>query len=159
MNHSRIIVDTIIEAKWIIPVDPYEVVLDQHAIVIDKGIIVDILPLSTTRSRYHAQEIISLDQHALIPGLINLHTHAAMTLMRGIADDLPLMEWLNKRIWPTEQQFINPQFVFDGTQLACAEMITGGITCFNDMYFFPDSCAEAVISSGMRAAIGMVVID
>lgn len=159
MNHSRIIVDTIIEAKWIIPVDPYEVVLDQHAIVIYKGIIVDILPLSTTRSRYHAQEIISLDQHALIPGLINLHTHAAMTLMRGIADDLPLMEWLNKRIWPTEHQFINPQFVFDGTQLACAEMITGGITCFNDMYFFPDSCAEAVISSGMRAAIGMVVID
>lgn len=152
-------IDTLIEAQWIIPVEPAEVVLNQHAIAIDKGIIKDILPVSEAKLRYRPQQTITLNDHALIPGLINLHTHAAMTLMRGCADDLPLMEWLNKHIWPIEHQHVDAQFVLDGTQLACAEMIRGGITCFNDMYFFPDSCAEAAIGAGMRAAIGMIVID
>lgn len=159
MNHSTITVDTIIDAKWLIPVEPYETVLNQHAIVIDKGGIVDILPSSAARLRYHSEEIITLDHHVVIPGLINLHTHAAMTLMRGFADDLPLIDWLNKQIWPIEQKFVDPQFVFDGAQIACAEMIASGITCFNDMYFFPESCAEAVVNSGMRAVIGMIVVD
>lgn len=152
-------IDTLIEAQWIIPVEPAEVVLNQHAIAIDKGIIKDILPVSEAKLRYRPQQTITLNDHALIPGLINLHTHAAMTLMRGFADDLPLMEWLNKHIWPVEHQHVDAQFVLDGTQLACAEMIRGGITCFNDMYFFPESCAEAAIGAGMRAAIGMIVID
>ena len=152
-------IDTVIEAKWIIPAEPAEIVLNQHAIAVDKGIIKDILPISEAKLRYKPQKTITLNDHALIPGLINLHTHAAMTLMRGFADDLPLMEWLNKHIWPIENQHVDAQFVLDGTQLACAEMIKGGITCFNDMYFFPESCAEAVIHSGMRAAIGMIVID
>ena len=152
-------IDTLIEAKWIIPIEPAEVVLNQHVIAIDKGIIQDILPASEASLRYQAKQTITLNDHALIPGLINLHTHAAMTLMRGFADDIPLMAWLNQRIWPTENQHVNAQFVLDGTQLACAEMIKGGVTCFNDMYFFPKSCAEAAIGSGMRAAIGMVVID
>ncbi len=152
-------IDTLVEARWIIPVDPGEIVLNQHAIAIDKGIIKDILPISAANLRYNPQQTITLNDHALIPGLINLHTHAAMTLMRGLADDVPLMEWLNNHIWPIEHQCVDTQFVLDGTQLACAEMIRGGITCFNDMYFFPESCIEAVISSGMRAAIGMIVID
>ncbi|MBX9916838.1 MAG: TRZ/ATZ family hydrolase [Nitrosomonas sp.] len=152
-------IDTLIEAKWIIPIEPAEVVLNQHVIAIDKGIIQDILPASEASLRYQAKQTITLSDHVLIPGLINLHTHAAMTLMRGLADDIPLMAWLNQHIWPTENQHVNAQFVLDGTQLACAEMIKGGVTCFNDMYFFPKSCVEAVIGSGMRAAIGMVVID
>ncbi|MBP6057843.1 MAG: TRZ/ATZ family hydrolase [Nitrosomonas sp.] len=152
-------IDTLIEAKWIIPIEPAEVVLPQHAIAIDNGIIKDILPISAAKLCYNPRQTITLSDHALIPGLINLHTHAAMTLMRGLADDLPLMEWLNKHIWPIENRHVDAQFVSDGTQLACAEMIKGGITCFNDMYFFPESCVEAAISSGIRAAIGMIVID
>ena len=157
--NDRLEIDTVIEAKWIIPIEPAEITLNQHAIAVDKGIIKAILPISEAKLRYKPQQTITLNDHALIPGLINLHTHAAMTLMRGFADDLPLMEWLNKHIWPIENQHVDAQFVLDGTQLACAEMIKGGITCFNDMYFFPESCAEAVIHSGMRAAIGMIVID
>lgn len=152
-------IDIVIEAKWIIPIEPAEITLNQHAIAVDKGIIKAILPISEARLRYKPQQTITLNDHALIPGLINLHTHAAMTLMRGFSDDLPLMEWLNKYIWPIENQHVDSQFVLDGTQLACAEMIKGGITCFNDMYFFPESCAEAAIHAGMRAAIGMIVID
>ncbi len=152
-------IDTVIEAKWIIPIEPAEITLNHHAIAIDKGIIRDILPTPEAKLRYKPQQTITLNDHALIPGLINLHTHAAMTLMRGFADDLPLMEWLNKHIWPIENQHVDAQFVLDGTQLACAEMIRGGITCFNDMYFFPESCAETAIHSGIRAAIGMIVID
>ena len=152
-------IDIVIEAKWIIPIEPAEITLNQHAIAVDKGIIKAILPISEARLRYKPQQTIILNDHALIPGLINLHTHAAMTLMRGFSDDLPLMEWLNKHIWPIENQHVDSQFVLDGTQLACAEMIKGGITCFNDMYFFPESCAEAAIHAGMRAAIGMIVID
>ena len=157
--NDRLEIDTVIEAKWIIPIEPSEITLSQHAIAVDKGIIKAILPISEAKLCYKPQQTITLNDHALIPGLINLHTHAAMTLMRGFADDLPLMEWLNKHIWPIENQHVDAQFVLDGTQLACAEMIMGGITCFNDMYFFPESCAEAVIHSGMRAAIGMIVID
>ena len=119
MNH-QIEIDALIEAKWIIPVEPAEVVLSQHAIAIDNGIIQAILPQSEAKYRYSPQETLSLNDHALIPGLVNLHTHAAMTLMRGFADDLPLMEWLNQHIWPIEHQYVDAQFVLDGTQLACA---------------------------------------
>lgn len=157
--NERIKTDILIEAKWIIPVEPAEVILNYHALAISQGVICDILPIHEAQLRYRPQQTISLKNHALIPGLINLHTHAAMALMRGLADDRPLMEWLNQYIWPTESQHVTAQFVLDGTQLACAEMIRGGITCFNDMYFFPESSAQAAMTSGMRAAIGLVVID
>ncbi len=152
-------IDTLLEARWIIPVEPAKTVLNDHAIAIDNGIIKDILPISEARLQFQAQQTVSLNNHALIPGLVNLHTHAAMSLMRGLADDLPLMDWLNNHIWPTEAQHVNTTFVTDGTLLACAEMIKGGITCFNDMYFFPEASAEATLKAGMRAAIGMIVID
>jgi 5-methylthioadenosine/S-adenosylhomocysteine deaminase len=158
MTHPEII-DTLLEANWIVPVEPAETVLQNHAIAIDKGVIKDILPIEQAHLQFSPLERIILDQHVLIPGLVNLHTHAAMTLLRGLADDIPLMEWLNKHIWPAESRHVDTNFVFDGTRLACAEMLQGGITCFNDMYFFPEAAADAALITGIRAAIGMIVID
>jgi len=158
MAHS-IKIDTLLEARWIIPVEPAGAVLHDYAIAIDQGVIQSILPNAEARLQFAPKERIVLSNHALIPGLVNLHTHAAMSLMRGLADDLPLMEWLNNHIWPTESQHMNADFVLDGTGLACAEMLKGGTTCFNDMYFFPEASAQAALSIGMRAAIGMIIID
>ena len=158
MTHS-IKIDTLVEARWIIPVEPAGVVLHDHAIAIDQGVIHSILPNAEARLQFAPREQIVLSKHVLIPGLINLHTHAAMSLMRGLADDIPLMEWLNKHIWPTETEHMSADFVLDGTMLACAEMLKGGTTCFNDMYYFPEASAKAALTVGMRAAIGMIVID
>jgi 5-methylthioadenosine/S-adenosylhomocysteine deaminase len=158
MTHP-IKIDTLLAARWIVPVEPAGTLLHDHAIAIDQGTIRAILPHTEAQSRFAPSERIVLDRHVLIPGLVNLHTHAAMSLMRGLADELPLMEWLNQRIWPTETRHVNADFVLDGTRLACAEMLKGGITCFNDMYFFPEASAQAVLTAGMRAAIGMIVIN
>ena len=152
-------IDTLVEARWIIPVEPAGKVLENHALAIDQGVIQAIVPSDEAQARFDPRERIVLDHHALIPGLINLHTHAAMTLMRGLADDLPLMEWLNNHIWPAETRHVDAGFVFDGTRLACAEMLRAGVTCFNDMYFFPEAAVQAVLASGMRAAVGMIAID
>jgi len=152
-------VDTLIDARWVVPVEPAGAVLADHSVAIRDGNIVALLPTGEARARYAAAEHVKLEQHALIPGLINLHTHAAMTLMRGMADDLPLMEWLSGHIWPAEARHVTAEFVHAGTLLACAEMLRGGITCMNDMYFFPEAAARAVLSSGMRASLGMIVID
>ncbi len=152
-------VDTLIDARWIIPVEPARETLSRHSIAITDGVIRDILPTGEAHTKYHARKHFQLDDHVLIPGLINLHTHAAMSLLRGLADDLPLMDWLNNHIWPAEAKFVSPEFVRDGTLLACAEMLRGGITCFNDMYFFPEAAAQAALGAGMRAAIGMIVVD
>lgn len=152
-------IDALLEARWIIPVEPAGTVLHDHAIAIDQGLIRAILPSAEAQARFAPGERIVLGNHALIPGLVNLHIHAAMSLMRGMADDLPLMEWLNKYIWPAETRHVDAGFVFDGTRLACAEMLRGGITCFNDMYFFPEASIQAVLACGMRAAVGMIIID
>jgi 5-methylthioadenosine/S-adenosylhomocysteine deaminase len=151
--------DLVIEARWIIPVEPAGIVLEDHAVAIADGKILALLPRDEIRARYRPAESLHLDSHALIPGLINLHSHAAMTLMRGLADDLQLMDWLSKHIWPAEARHMSPQFVYDGSLLACAEMLRGGITCFNDMYFFPEMTARAALDAGMRAALGIVVIE
>ncbi|HEY6282076.1 MAG TPA: TRZ/ATZ family hydrolase [Burkholderiales bacterium] len=150
--------DTLIDAGWVIPVEP-RAVLRRHSLAIRDGIIEAILPTGKAHAQFHGDRVVQLENHALIPGLINLHTHAAMTLMRGLADDLPLMEWLNQHIWPAEAKHVSQQFVHDGTLLACAEMLRGGITCFNDMYFFPEAAAKAAVTAGMRAAIGIIVIE
>jgi 5-methylthioadenosine/S-adenosylhomocysteine deaminase len=152
-------IDTLLEARWIIPVEPAGSVLHDHAIAIDQGVIQAIIPNAEAQTRFDPDERIALGNHALIPGLVNLHIHAAMSLMRGLADDLPLMDWLNKYIWPAETRHVDSGFVFDGTRLACAEMLKGGITSFNDMYFFPEASVRAVLESGMRATIGMITID
>jgi 5-methylthioadenosine/S-adenosylhomocysteine deaminase len=121
--------------------------------------VVALLPSDQASKAYAAAARVDLPFHVLVPGLINLHTHAAMTLMRGLADDLPLMEWLNQHIWPAEGKHVSPEFVYDGTLLACAEMLCGGVTCFNDMYFYPEQAARAALDAGMRAAIGMICIE
>ena len=152
-------VDLIIQARWIIPVEPESVIYEDHAIVIHAGKIIDLLPAKEVLTKYQTSTFKKLTNHALMPGLINSHTHASMSLMRGIADDLPLMEWLEEHIWPLEQQWVREDFVRDGTDLAIAEMIRGGTTCFNDMYFFPEITAEQASRYGMRASIGLIVID
>lgn len=159
-NRNKLMdIDTLICARWVIPVEPQGVVLRAHAVAVDGGRIVEILPADEARMKYRALNIHELDNHAVLPGLVNAHTHAAMTLFRGLADDLPLMDWLNGHIWPAEQRWVSPQFVMDGSRLACAEMIRGGTTCFGDMYFFPEHTAEAAVEAGLRALLGLVYID
>lgn len=154
-----ILVDQQIDARWIIPVEPADMVLEKYSLVIDGGFIRDLLPTSETAVRYSARRHLKLDQHVLMPGLVNLHTHAAMSLLRGFADDLALMRWLREHIWPAEGRLMSPEFVRDGTELACWEMLRGGTTCFNDMYFFPEAAAEAALSAGMRATLGITVFE
>jgi 5-methylthioadenosine/S-adenosylhomocysteine deaminase len=123
------------------------------------GRIVAVLPTAEAERSYDAAKRVNLPDHALIPGLVNLHTHAAMTLLRGLADDLPLMEWLKDHVWPAEAKHVSAEFVYDGTLLACAEMLRGGITCFNDMYFFPEAAGRAALAAGMRAALGIIALE
>ena len=150
---------TIISARWIVPVEPARTVLASHALVVSDERIVAVLPVTEAVARYRSYDRIDLADHVLIPGLVNLHTHAAMTLMRGMADDLTLMDWLKQHIWPAEMRHVCEDFVRDGAQLACAEMLLGGVTCFSDMYFYPQATAAAAITAGMRAAIGLIVIE
>lgn len=152
-------IELLIVPRWVVPVIPRACVLEDHAVAVHEGRILDVLPQELARVRYRARQHVVLPGHALIPGLINLHTHAAMTLMRGLADDLPLMRWLREHIWPTENACLSDEFVYDGTQLACAEMIAGGTTCFSDMYFYPMAAAAAVEQSGMRACLGLTVLE
>src|SRR3977135_288080 len=152
-------VDLLISARWVIPVEPAGTGLDDHSVAVTEGRIVAVLPQAQAAERFQAREHLRLDRHALIPGLVNLHTHAAMTLLRGLADDLPLMAWLKDHIWPAESRHVSPEFVYDGTLLACAEMLRGGVTCFNEMYFFPEAAARAALDSGMRAALGLIAFE
>ncbi len=152
-------IDLLIDARWVIPVSPAGHVLERHSVAVRDGRILAVLPTAQADAAYHASARTSLPRHALVPGLVNLHTHASMALMRGLADDMALMRWLQERIWPAEARHVSPQFVYDGTLLACAEMLRGGITCFNDMYFYPGDAARAALDAGMRAALGLIVID
>ena len=156
MNES---VDLLINARWTAPVQPSGIVLDEHAVAVRAGRIVAVLPQAEARARFVAVRTVELPRHLLIPGLVNLHTHAAMSLLRGIADDLPLMRWLQEAIWPAESRHVDAAFVRDGTRLAAAEMIRGGITTCNDMYFHPDAAADAFAEVGMRAVVGAVMLE
>ncbi|HKN10123.1 MAG TPA: amidohydrolase family protein, partial [Pseudomonadota bacterium] len=151
-------VDLRLDARWIVPVEPSGV-LEQHALIIDGGRIVALLPTATAERDYSPRERVVLPSHLLLPGLVNAHTHAAMTLLRGIADDLALKDWLEQHIWPREARFLSPEFVHDGTLIAAGEMLLGGVTCCADQYFFPDAAARAYRQSGMRAFIGLPVLD
>jgi 5-methylthioadenosine/S-adenosylhomocysteine deaminase len=152
-------VSTIIHARWVIPVVPQNCVLDNHSVVISGQQIVDILPSAEVATKYTAKEEYTLENHALLPGLINAHGHSAMSLFRGLADDLPLMEWLNDHIWPAEGQWVNEEFVADGTLLAIAEMIRSGTTCYSDMYFFPNISAQVATEHKMRTQICFPILD
>jgi 5-methylthioadenosine/S-adenosylhomocysteine deaminase len=152
-------VDLLLSARWVIPVEPRETALADHSVAVNAGRILEVLPTADAERRYDPAERVRLDSHALIPGLVNLHTHAAMTLMRGLADDLPLMSWLKDHIWPAEAKHASPEFVHDGTLLACAEMLRAGVTCFNDMYFYPEAAGRAAIEAGIRAALGIIALE
>jgi 5-methylthioadenosine/S-adenosylhomocysteine deaminase len=152
-------VDLVIESRFIATVNTNNDMFNHYAVVVNDGKILDMLPTEDARKKYLANECIVLDNHVLMPGLINLHTHAAMSLMRGLADDVALMPWLNQHIWPAEQAVVSSSYVKDATTLACAEMLSGGITCFNDMYFYPESAALAASQTGVRAQLGLVVLD
>lgn len=152
-------VDLLIHARWVIPVEPAGITLENHSLAIHDGRIAGLLPRAEAEGSFAARETLDLGNHVLLPGFVNLHTHAAMTLMRGLADDLPLEQWLNERIWPAEGKHVSPDFVHDGTLLAAAEMLRGGITCCNDMYFFPDASARAFDTAGMRAMLGITVLE
>ena len=149
----------ILSPRWVIPVEPRSSTLTDHSVVIEDGRIAAILPSHDARKRYPLFRETVLPNHVLIPGLINLHTHSAMSLMRGLADDTPLMTWLNDHIWPAEIKHLSDAYVFDGSELSAAEMIRSGTTCFADMYFFHDAVARAAQKAGMRAALGGGIVE
>ena len=152
-------IDTLVHARWVVPVEPHGRVLEQHAVAVQNGRIVALLPSLRARREFRAAHEVELSSHVLIPGFVNAHGHAAMTLFRGLADDLPLMTWLVEHIWPAEQRWVSEEFVAGGTALALAEMLRSGTTCFNDMYFFPQITGRTAAAAGMRAVVGLIVLD
>lgn len=152
-------VDLLLLARWVVPVVPRGSVLRDHALAVRGGRIVGLGPVNEARVLWRAEEVLDLGNHALIPGLVNSHGHTPMSLLRGVADDVPLKGWLEDHIWPLEERLIGPEFVRAGAQLAMAEMIRGGTTCFADMYFFPDVVAECVTDAGMRAQLCGPVLE
>lgn len=152
-------VDCVVEARWVVPVEPSGVVLEQHAVALAGDTIADVLSIAAAREKYANADRVDLSTHVLIPGLVNAHTHNPMTLMRGLADDLPLMVWLQQHIWPTEARFMGAEFVRDGVELAIAEMLRGGTTCCNESYFFPDVQAATYLQHGFRASVGLPIIE
>jgi 5-methylthioadenosine/S-adenosylhomocysteine deaminase len=151
-------IDTLILAGHVVPVEPAGALAD-HAVAISQGRIEAVLPSAQALSRFDAKEVVRLPGHALVPGLVNLHCHAAMSLMRGFADDIPLMSWLQDHVWPAESKHVSDAFVHDGSLLAMAEMLRGGVTCVNDMYFFPEATARAALRAGMRTALGVIALE
>lgn len=151
-------IDTLICAAHIAPVAPRHV-LEDHAIAVDAGRIVAVVPRGEAFARFEARRVVNLDRHVVVPGFVNLHCHAAMSLMRGIADDLPLMTWLQEHIWPVEGKHVHDEFVHDGSLLAFAEFLRGGTTCVNDMYFYPGATARAALRAGVRACLGVIAVE
>jgi len=154
MEHA----DLLIRAAHVVPVAPRGV-LEDHAVAVRDGRIVAVLPAAQALERFEARAVVHLERHALIPGFVNVHSHAAMSLMRGLADDMPLMTWLRDHIWPAESRHVTDEFVHDGSLLAMAEMLRAGVTCVNDMYFFPEATARAALRAGMRASLGVIALE
>ncbi len=150
--------ETIIHGKWVIPVEPHDVVYENYAVVIKDGKIIETIDSAKALQKYTGQNHIHKSKHAILPGFINCHCHSPMSLLRGYADDLALMDWLQHYIWPAEKKWVSESFVFDGSCLAIAEMLRSGVTCFNDMYFFPHITAKAAVQTGMRSVIGLPII-
>lgn len=149
----------LLEARWVLPIVPEGTVLENHAVALRGGLIEAVGEAQTLLRRFPDGRRIRLPNHVLMPGLVNAHTHAAMSLLRGFADDVPLQPWLQEHIWPAEQRWMGPEFVRDGSRLAMLEMLRSGTTCFGDMYFFPEVTAEEAREIGMRACLGLLVLD
>jgi 5-methylthioadenosine/S-adenosylhomocysteine deaminase len=152
-------VDTILNCRWIIPIEPHGVVHEHYAVVIHQGKIVDLLPQDQVATLYRSDHVSDRNHHAVLPGFVNSHTHSPMVLFRGLADDLPLMDWLTNHIWPAEAKWLSPEFIQDGTELAVAEMIKSGTTCFNEHFFYPEVIAEVARTAKIRACIGATIIN
>jgi 5-methylthioadenosine/S-adenosylhomocysteine deaminase len=151
--------ELVIHADWVLPVDAADRTLARHSVAVEHGRIAAVVPRTDAEQQIDAAHVVDLPGHVLIPGLINAHTHSPMTLLRGLADDLPLMTWLHEHIWPAEGRWVDQEFVADGTRLAALEMLRGGVTCFNDMYFYPEVTARVAAEAGMRVFAGMIVVD
>ena len=152
-------IDLIVRGDYVVTMDADRSVIENGAVAVDDGVIVAVGPAAEVENAFPARDVLEGDGRIVMPGLVNGHSHAAMTLLRGVADDLALMDWLNNYIFPAEVQFVDPEFVRIGTELACWEMIRGGTTTFVDMYYYPDTIAEVVDACGMRALISATVID
>jgi len=152
-------IDLIVAGDYIVTMDDAATVHTGSAVAIDDGVIIAIGPAAEINATYQAAQTLEGQDRIVMPGLVNGHSHAAMTLLRGVADDLALMDWLNNYIFPAEVEFVDAEFVRVGTELACWEMIRGGTTTFVDMYYYPDVIADVVDSCGMRALVSATVID
>ena len=152
-------IDALIHPKWIVTVEPEVVAETGFSLAVDDGRIVAVVPSGEARERFAPDIVQERPEHVLMPGLVNAHCHAGMALLRGYADDLPLEQWLNDRIWPAESRWIDRTFVAEGSRLAIAEMLLGGTTCFSDMYYFPDVVADEAVDAGIRAVVGMIALD
>jgi 5-methylthioadenosine/S-adenosylhomocysteine deaminase len=152
-------IDALICPRWTVRVEPQVAAEEGLALAIDGGRIVAVLPLAEAERRFAPAARHDRPTHVLMPGLVNAHCHSAMSLFRGLADDLPLERWLHERIWPAETKWAGPELVADGARLAIAEMLAGGITCFSDMYYYPDVVGEVAAECGMRAVLGMIALD
>ncbi len=159
MSGQPLPVDLLLQARWVVPVQPQGQVLEDHAVVVHEGAVVALLPQIEATARFVPAEQVDLGAHVLLPGLVNAHTHNPMTLLRGMADDMPLMTWLREHIWPVEAKVLGPEFVRDGVELAIAEMLRGGTTCANENYFFPDVAAATYRAHGFRAVVGLPIIE
>jgi 5-methylthioadenosine/S-adenosylhomocysteine deaminase len=151
--------DTLIHARWVIPIEPAATTLENASVALREGRIVDVCSYLEAKARFQPAAEVTLPHHVLLPGFVNAHTHASMTLFRGLGADLPLMDWLTRHIWPAEQRWVSEDFVRAGSELAAIEMLRGGTTCFNDMYFHPEIVARAARAAGMRACVGLIVLD
>ena len=151
--------ELLIHADWVLPVDASDAALERHSLAIADGRIAALLPRADAQTQIEAARTLDLPGHVLIPGLVNAHTHSPMTLLRGLGDDLPLMSWLYEHIWPAERRWVDQEFVADGTRLAVLEMLRGGVTCFNDMYFYAEVTGRVCAEAGMRVLAGMIVVD
>lgn len=151
----------ILRPDWIITVNSDFEILHDTAVIVEDNLIRDFIATDDIGELDYRDraEIIDLPGQALLPGLINSHTHASMSLLRGIADDLPLMDWLTQHIWPAESEWVDAEFCVDGFRLAAAEMIRSGTTCLSDMYYFPDDIARCSQELGFRSVTGLIVLD
>ncbi|MCL5421818.1 MAG: amidohydrolase family protein, partial [Nitrospirae bacterium] len=152
-------VDCLVRADYVLPVDTGSTVITDGAVAVSDGKIANVGKYEKIISEYDAMNILGGSGRVVIPGLINTHTHAAMVYFRGLADDLPLKEWLDNHIWPAEARWLSPEFISDAIELACLEMLKAGITTYNDMYFFGDAVGAATKRMGMRAVLGVGILD
>lgn len=152
-------VDHIICGDYVLPMDQSLAVIEKGAVAIKGNSILDVGSSEELSGKYLTDHMVSGEGRAVLPGFINTHTHAAMVYFRGIADDLPLHEWLNHHIWPAENSWLSAPFISDAVELACLEMLKGGITTYNDMYFFEHAAGESSKRIGMRAVLGSGILD